>query len=169
MACLNEMAISLRLLEEDLTVFSYQLDDAFYKSIDQQEIKGGLVHATVTIKKVVDAYDITLQQQGEVQIECQRCLENMIHLVDSVDHLVVKYGTDQTEETDELVVLRDNDTFQVGWYLFEFAALTIPICPVHPEGECDPEMEAKLQEYAPTEDSDRIDPRWEQLKSLINN
>jgi hypothetical protein len=63
MACLNEMAISLRLLEEDLTVFSYQLDDAFYKSIDQQEIKGGLVHATVTIKKVVDAYDITLQQQ----------------------------------------------------------------------------------------------------------
>lgn len=169
MASVNEMSISLRLLEENVTVFSYQLDDAFYQGIDQQEIKGGKVSATVTIKKVVDAYDVTLQQQGEIQIVCQRCLENMALPIDIVDHLVVKYGTDTTEETDELVVLRDNETFQIGWFLFEFAALTIPICPVHPEGECDPEMMAKLNEYAPNAEKESIDPRWEQLKSLINN
>jgi uncharacterized metal-binding protein YceD (DUF177 family) len=59
--------------------------------------------------------------------------------------------------------------FDLGWYLFEFAALTIPICPVHDEGECDPEMEAHLKQYAPGEKAESIDPRWEQLKSLINN
>lgn len=169
MARLEDLALSLQQLEENVTVLSYRLDDAFFQSIDQTDIKAGEVMATVTIKKVVDAFDVTLEQQGVVQIECQRCLDNMPWEIDIVDHLVVKYGDDLTEETDELVVIRENELFQLGWYLFEFAALTIPICPVHEPGECNAEMEAKLQEYAPGASSESIDPRWEQLKSLINN
>ena len=30
-------------------------------------------------------------------------------------------------------------------------------------------MEAQLKQYAPGEKAESIDPRWEQLKSLINN
>jgi len=168
-ACLDQFKLSLKQLEDNVSVFSIQLDDAFYQSLEQNDIKGGSVQASVTIKKVVDAFDITLEQQGEILIECQRCLENMVWPVDCVDHLVVKYGTDPTEETDELVVLGEQDLFDLGWYLFEFAALTIPICPVHEEGDCDPEMEEQLKQYAPGEKTESIDPRWEQLKSLINN
>lgn len=169
-AYMDSLKVSLKQLEEDVTEFSYVLDDAFYQSLDQTDIKGGSVQAKVIIKKVVDAFDVTLLQEGEIWIECQRCLENMPWTIDCADHLVVKYGDDPTEETDELVVLAEQDLFDIGWYLFEFAALTIPICPVHPDGECNEEMEAKLREYAPGEkNEDAIDPRWEQLKSLINN
>lgn len=169
MACTDSLKISLKQLENNVSEFSYQLDDAFYQGLDQQDIKGGLVQAKVVIKKVVDAYDITLIQEGTIWIECQRCLDNMPWRIATQDHLVVKYGDDPTEETDELVVLSEQDMLDVGWFLFEFAALTIPICPTHQEGECNPEMEAKLQQYAPGEKPDTIDPRWEQLKSLINN
>lgn len=169
MACSNPLKLSLRQLENTVTEFSYQLDDAFYQSLDQSDIKGGLVQAKVVIKKVADAFDVTLTQQGCIMVECQRCLDDMPLQVDVTDHLVVKFGTDLTEQTDELVVIGEQELFDVGWYLFEFAALTIPICPVHEEGECNPEMEKKLQEYAPGVKSDNIDPRWEQLKSLINN
>ena len=169
-AYMNSLKVSLKQLEDDVTEFVYRLDDAFYQSLDQSDILGGMVEAKVVIKKVADAFDVTLEQEGEIQIECQRCLEPMSWPIKSVDHLVVKYGDDPTEETDELVVLGEQDLFDMGWYLFEFAALTIPICPVHAEGECDAEMEAKLREYAPGErKEDTIDPRWEQLKSLINN
>ncbi|MBQ2025514.1 MAG: DUF177 domain-containing protein [Paludibacteraceae bacterium] len=169
MACLNPLKLSLRQLENTVTEFSYQLDDAFYQGLEQTEIKGGLVQAKVVIKKVADAYDVTLTQQGYIVVECQRCLDDMSWQVDVTDHLVVKFGTDLTEQTDELVVIGEQELFDIGWYLFEFAALTIPICPTHEEGECNPEMEEKLKEYAPGEKSDEIDPRWEQLKSLINN
>jgi uncharacterized metal-binding protein YceD (DUF177 family) len=169
MACLNPLKLSLRQLENTVTEFSYQLDDAFYQGLEQTEIKGGLVQAKVVIKKVADAYDVTLTQQGYIVVECQRCLDDMSWRVDVTDHLVVKFGTDLTEQTDELVVIGEQELFDIGWYLFEFAALTIPICPTHEEGECNPEMEEKLKEYAPGEKSDEIDPRWEQLKSLINN
>ena len=54
------------------------------------------------------------------------------------------------------MVLGEQDLFDLGWYLFEFAALTIPICPVHEEGDCDPEMEEQLKQYAPGEKTESI-------------
>ena len=90
-ACLDQFKLSLTQLEDNVSVFSFQLDDAFYQSLEQNDIKGGSVQASVTINKVVDAFDITLEQQGEILIECQRCLENMVWPVDCVDHLVLKY------------------------------------------------------------------------------
>ena len=40
---------------------------------------------------------------------------------------------------------------------------------VHPEGECDEDMQEVLHEYVIEEVDKPIDPRWNELKKLINN
>ena len=40
---------------------------------------------------------------------------------------------------------------------------------VHPEGQCDEDMKDVLQKYVRKEDEKPIDPRWNELKKLINN
>ena len=52
--------------------------------------------------------------------------------------------------------------------LYEIYMLNYPIRVVHPEGECNEEMERVLEDMT-VEESDEIDPRWDELKKLINN
>ena len=40
---------------------------------------------------------------------------------------------------------------------------------VHPDGECDGEMQEVLDKYLIDEDNKPTDPRWDELKKLINN
>ncbi|MEE1541376.1 MAG: DUF177 domain-containing protein, partial [Paludibacteraceae bacterium] len=76
------------------------------------------------------------------------------------------------------------------WYLYECIALRIPIRHVHPAGECNEAMVAKLRNHIATSADDdelydndedeedltpldseekAIDPRWEGLRKLIDN
>lgn len=46
--------------------------------------------------------------------------------------------------------------------------LNYPLRVVHPEGECNEEMEQVLEDLA-IEENEKIDPRWDELRKLINN
>jgi uncharacterized metal-binding protein YceD (DUF177 family) len=88
--------------------------------------------------------------------------------IDTTAHLIVKFGKDYAEESDEIVVIPETEgVINLAWFLYEFAALAIPIKHTHAPGKCNKEMSEKLKSHtANSEEEDDTDPRWDVLKEL---
>ena len=86
-----------------------------------------------------------------------------------------------------VIVPEAEGEINIAWFLYEFIALTIPLKHVHPAGKCNKTMSMKLKKHsarsADDEDEDdfddgsdaddmtneETDPRWDELKKLIDN
>jgi len=111
--------------------------------------------------------------------------------IETAAHLIVKFGKDYSEESDEIVVIPESEgVINLAWFLYEFVALAIPIKHVHAPGKCNKQMTSKLKKHsAKSEDDDNesfdlemdddviisdngdstesdIDPRWGALKGF---
>ena len=101
---------------------------------------------------------------GFVSVECDRCLERVDFPVKGDFRLVVKFGSDFDEESDEVIVIPTTESrLDIGQYFFEYINLMLPIKRVHSdENQCNSIIIDKLEEYSEPE----IDPRWEALKNI---
>lgn len=182
--------ISLKSLSPGTHTFNYELDRKFFEAIDGDEVKKGDVSAEVVVKRNSSTFEFQFKLQGIVQIPCNRCLEDMDQEIDSQNRLVVKFGREYSEESDEVIVIpEDEGEINIAWFLYEFVALNIPIKHVHPLGKCDKTMSSKLRKHrvSSTDGGDEetddfeeeeedfseddspagsTDPRWDSLKGL---
>lgn len=105
-----------------------------------------------------------------VKATCDRCLGEVNLPVSGVMNLYVKQnGREEGNEDDYIILSPEDDYLDVSSYLYETYMLNYPMRVVHPEGECDEDMQEVLHEYVIEEDDKPIDPRWNELKKLINN
>jgi uncharacterized metal-binding protein YceD (DUF177 family) len=91
--------------------------------------------------------------------------------VESDNRLIVKLGSEASEEDDMIVVDENEGILDMSWIIYEFIVLAIPIRHVHAPGKCNPAMTQALEELSADRSSDEessqaIDPRWEKLKNL---
>jgi len=180
--------ISLKNLSAGLHTYEYELDRKFFDAIDGDEVKKGNVTVTVAVKRTSSTFEFNLDIKGVVQIPCTRCLDDMNQEVDTRNRLIVKFGKEYSEESDEIVIIpEDEGEINIAWFLYEFIALTIPIKHVHPAGECNRIVSSKLrkhravstddaaedevdageeEDFTDEEDTPTNDPRWDTLKGL---
>lgn len=172
--------------------FEYRLDNEFFTNIDGPEIQRGKVDVTLNVKRTTTVWELKFHLSGIIYIPCDRCLDDMEHVIESDEELFVKLGAEYSEETDTLIIIPESEgEINVAWYLYEFMALSIPLKHVHPYGKCNKEMNARLQKMithqvdeaeedeendiplyvdentseAPLEEKP-TDPRWDALKKL---
>ncbi|MCR4765998.1 MAG: DUF177 domain-containing protein [Bacteroidaceae bacterium] len=176
---LENFEIDLKAIEDE-GVFSYSLDDAFFKEIDAQDISGGQVEAQVIVKKMSASYELGLHVNGVITILCDRCLDDMIQPIEADTVLKVKFGPSYKDDGDDLIIVPEElGKVNVAWFLYEVVALSIPIQHVHEPGKCNEEMMKILKEHSGqfledennvvNNDSNMTDPRWNDLKKLLNN
>jgi uncharacterized metal-binding protein YceD (DUF177 family) len=168
--------------------FEYELDRKFFEAIDGDEVKKGDVKVTVAVKKTSSTFEFEFDLKGVAQVPCSRCLDDMRQEIDSQNRLIVKLGTEYSEESDEIVTIpEDEGEINIAWFLYEFVALNIPIKHVHAPGECNKMISTKLRKHrAVSADDDGAtsddmsvddfsdeesslpdpDPRWDALKGL---
>lgn len=175
--------IPLKNLTEGIHSFEYILDDQYFKLIGDAEsdIKRGSVKVEVTIKRVSNSFDFNFEIQGEVIVPCDRCLDDMPIEVDTKNRLVVKFGQEYSEESDEIVIIPELEgEINIAWFLYEFVALSIPMKHIHAPGKCNKIMTGKYNKHkavsADDADADddesssdlpeETDPRWDGLKDL---
>ena len=116
-------------------------------------------------------------------------LDEMELPVSTSDKLKVKLGSSFAEEGDIVVVPEEDGYINIAWFLYEFIALNIPMKHVHAPGKCNKGMVGKLSKHlrisADDEDDDdiavelpegdisegpqEIDPRWNELKKILDN
>ena len=174
--------------------FEYVLDNEFFKNIEGEDVQKGKVNVKLTVKRTAASFELNFDLEGVIQIPCDRCLDDMDHEVKTHETLFVKFGSEYSEESDNVVVIPESDgELNIAWFLYEFVALTIPLKHVHPAWKCNKSMSAKLRKHTarslddgddealdafddediadvvPDEGETMTDPRWDELKKIIDN
>jgi len=184
--------IDLKNLSPGTHNFEYTLGTTFFVNIDGDEVQKGKVNVTLTVKRTSAAFEMDFQLQGNVMVPCDRCLDEMELPIETQNRLVVKFGKEYAEESDEVVIIPESEgAINLAWFLYEFVALTIPMKHVHAPGKCNKTMSSKLKKHSTRSSSDSeeeyddddsgddmsmddsgtdtADPRWDALKGLIEN
>ena len=183
--------VDLKNLTPGIHEFEYLLENKFFVDIDGDQVQKGKVKVNLTVKRSSMMFEMNFQIEGVVMVPCDRCLDDMELPIDTHNRLVVKFGKEYAEESDEVVVIpEDEGAINLAWFLYEFIALAIPMKHVHAPGKCNKAVTSKLSKHLKTdanEDSDevfdtggddivveeemeeQIDPRWNELKKILDN
>ncbi len=186
----TQYKIDLKNLPDGTSAYTYELDRRFFDAIDHEDVKKGNVKAELEVKKATSSYEIDFHLVGAVQIPCDRCLDEMDQEIDAIGRLIVKFGEEYFEDSDELVIIPESEgAINVAWYLYEFIVLNIPIKHVHEIGNCNKSMVSKYRKHqavniadeddlqddddlsddediADDASEEQTDPRWDELKKL---
>lgn len=170
----TQYQLQLKTLPQGDFEYHYHLDDSFFAEVDAMDVKSGSVNVNVTVHKTALTIEIGIELNGTVSVTCDRCLELMTLPVRFSDTLCVKFGTEYSEEDDNLIVVpEDEGIFDISWLLYEYVELSLPIVHIHPDGQCNPEMTGIINRLSavnqPKEETDEVDPRWAALKNILNN
>ena len=171
MCSLEFLKIDLKSLKEEDTSLEFDLDDKYFEALDDAEVKKGSLHVSVSIRKATGFFELLFHTAGTIVISCDRCLDDMDLPVDTENRLVVKLGSEYSEEDEVIVVPENEGILDTSWLIYEFVALVIPIRHVHAPGKCNAAMTEALEELSADRSSDEesnqeTDPRWEKLKAL---
>ncbi|MDD2797983.1 MAG: DUF177 domain-containing protein [Bacteroidales bacterium] len=181
--------ISLKGHQEDIRSFEFFLDNDFFKKIDGNEVQKGKLTVELTVKKSVTSHEFSFVINGAVLVPCDRCLDDVEILVETTEKLFVKLGKEYTEESDNIIVIPETEgEINLAWFIYEFVALCIPMKHVHGPGKCNKTMSSKLKKHSTKSDDDddnsfefedveeesdssnnETDPRWDDLKKIIDN
>ena len=171
MSGLESLRIDLKGLHEGVNVFESDLDDEFFEALGSQEVHGGQLHVSLSIRKTSGFYDLTSHVSGIVNVACDLCLDDMEQAVESDNRLVVKLGSEDSIEDDVVTVDENEGILDMSWLVYEFITLSIPIKHVHAPGKCNPAMTEMLEHLSSDRSSDEgssgtIDSRWSELLKL---
>lgn len=177
-------------MQTDIQDKEYLLDNKYFANIDGEDVQKGKINASVQIVKKAGVFDLSFKFEGIVIIPCDRCLDDMDFPLETTAHLIVKFGKDYSEESDEIVIIPESEgVINLAWFLYEFIVLAIPIKHVHTPGKCNKQMNAKLKKHTVKSDNDdddsfdidepdnivvtdedpieeSTDPRWDALKDI---
>lgn len=113
-----------------------ELNDSFFQSLDQDEIKGGQLVATYKTDRKDDfSIRIVSQLKGHVVVACDRCLNDLSIDVEAEDESV--FDTTSEEETFYYTDEQHPNKFNLGWYFYEVVLTSLPIERKHEPEECD--------------------------------
>ncbi|MEZ3575958.1 MAG: DUF177 domain-containing protein [Muribaculaceae bacterium] len=172
--------------------FEYHLDKQFFANMESSDVHDADLAVHLTVKYNGDFYDLDFHVSGEVVLICDRCLDDLHYPIDTTYHIIVKYGEDYNDDSDEILEIPESDnTLNVAYMLYDTVELAIPIKHVHPLGKCNRQMSALLKKHRATagdedaelenelideidtlpdsSDDAPTDPRWDALRKLSDN
>ena len=148
--------------------FDFEIGKQFFESFEYFDGISGHLKAHVELLKEPSLMNFNIHLQGEVNLQCDRCLDIFQQSIEGDFMLIVKFGETFEEESDEIIILPlTENRIDLGQYFFEYINMLLPIQKIHPDKEngesgCDPKMIDRLEQYS----EQKEDPRWEVLKKL---
>ena len=183
--------VELKNLSPGVHEYEYFLENKFFVDIGGDEVQKGKVKVNLTVKRTSMVFDMNFQLEGIVYVPCDRCLDDMELPVSTQNKLVVKFGKEYAEESEEIVIIPEEEgEINLAWFIYEFIALAIPMKHIHAPGKCNKAMSSKLKKHTArrADDEDEFDeeaaddivvdddaadipsdPRWDALKGLVEN
>jgi uncharacterized protein len=160
-------SVQLAGMSTETYTFQFQVDDALMKKYENEEIKAIKAEATVELTHRPNVTEADIELVGEVSTHCDRCLSLVTFPINLKERAIVKQATKNPENEINIIIF-DPDKGQIEFdqYLYDMIVTALPIQRVHEhEEDCDAEMMDQLEQN--DDQSDEIDPRWNDLKNLI--
>jgi len=173
---LGKYVIQFGSLPKGIHEFVFDVEDSFFEQFEHSIVKKANIGVLVTLEKKEDMLLVDFTLEGTVTLPCDRCLEEMDVPVEGYNELVVKFGEENGEESEDIIVLPEKShELDVSQLIYEYITTLTPMRNVHPEDEngnstCNEEALRELEKYRIHEEEQKpIDPRWEALKNINPN
>ncbi len=166
--------IAFRGLSQGKHIFEYKIGGKFFSEFEDSIVEEGNVNVCLILEKQSSLLILNFDIEGQVKVQCDRCLEMYDQIINGSDQVFVKFGDKEFEDGDDVIWVSANDNqLNVAQLIYEFICLAVPIKRIHPEDEngnstCDPQMIEKLDKYI-IKDEGKNNPTWNDLKKLLNN
>ena len=157
--------------------FQYHINERFFECFEASEIKNGSVKVDVLLVKNQRLMELEIGFHGDVELQCDRCLDLFRSPVKDLRMLYIKYENDPSDISDDedIILISERDhKINLAQHFYEFIHLCLPVKRIHPEDEsgtdaCNPEMIARLKDYSVDHGSAVTDDRWNELKKAFTN
>lgn len=151
--------------------FRYEIDDGFFGRYGKDLISKGSFTADVDLQKGETLITADFEIHGAAVLACDRTLESFEFPIDLRKQLIFKFGEEDEEVTDEILIIRrDTVQLELGQYIYEFISLEVPMKKLHPRFAAEEEPgDGKIiySSGSVTDDQEKTpDPRWDILKKL---
>jgi len=151
--------------------FEYEITDAFFDEFEYSLVKKANLKCLVEMEKQETMLILNFDIKGHIFANCDRCLAPYPQPVDIREQQIAKFGGEDADEDEEIIILTKNDhEIDVSGLIYEYINVALPLTTVCiDEGMtpyCDKEMLNSLSKLSVNPDPDEIDPRWDVLKKL---
>lgn len=142
---MNEfLLIELNGLTSGKSTIEGSLSKEFFAQFGNKEILNADIDVEIMFNKSGTYLGIDINMQGEVTVECDRCLEDLDLEVDQTALLEVKFGEEASDEPSEgerevLFLSHSNTELDLSQIVYDYVCLSLPIQRHHEEGECNPD------------------------------
>lgn len=168
---LSKYSIPFAGLAEGNHRFEYEIDDSFFECFDHSVVHQARVHVGLDFLKSTSVLTLVFHFKGHITLNCDRCLEDFNFPLDFNQSLVVRFGDEAREESDDVIVIPHGDqVLDVSPHIYDYISLQVPMRAVHPDNDsgqsqCNPEVLSKLEQGQEAK-PETSDPRWEALKKF---
>ena len=164
----NEYILPIAGLSIGYHDFEFEIDDKFFDNFEFSEVKKGDVKVNLNVEKHERESILTFNFSGSVFIPCDRCNDEFEQPIENEVVIYLKYGHEYEEESDDVIVIPEEEEFDVSSLIYEYIILSLPIHRVHEDvSECNQEVINYLENAAnQVSENDDIDPRWKCLEEL---
>ncbi len=146
--------------------FEFELDDSFFDLFEYDHYRGLSGKATMKMVKSERVMDLEFAFEGAIQAPCDVTDEPYSQALSNTFDVSVKFGDAYNDENDELLILPHGEhQFNIAQMVYELVVLSIPAKLYGPNAG------NGLEDYLEEEDEQNendTDPRWDQLKDLLN-
>ncbi len=178
----KDFSIAFKGLKDGEHEWKYTIGRQFFEDFDYQEFGESRIRVQVNMEKKPTLLEFDFRAEGEVEVPCDLTNEPYMQPIDGQMHLVVKFGDAFHEEDEELLIIPHGEyEIDIAQYIYELVVLSVPTKRIHPgiaDGTLQSDILDKLEELSPAsaaeeekdiEDKDApTDPRWDDLKKLLN-
>ena len=179
---LKKYDINLAKLSFKTHRFEFSLNDDFFALFDQSYITKGNLEVIVDLDKTERLITMHFSIKGEIQLICDRSLEEFMHPIDVQEELILRFGDENKELSEDIIqITPDTQSINVAQHLFDFIGLAVPMKKLHPryQAEDDPESDEDILIFSTSTDrgmiddedetDDKPDPRWDALRNISDN
>ncbi|NJB83112.1 YceD family protein [Wenyingzhuangia aestuarii] len=169
---LNEFKIPFVGLKEGKHQFDYQIDKKFFDAFGYDEFEEVAFDVKIEFNKKETLLELDFVINGTVNVPCDITGEDFDLEVNGDFSLIVKFGETFNNENENLLIL-PHQAYQVEveQYVYELIVLSIPQKRIKPgvtrKGiKATEELEEQLR--SKEDKKEQVDPRWDQLKQLLD-
>ncbi|NCF54275.1 MAG: DUF177 domain-containing protein [Bacteroidetes bacterium] len=146
--------------------FQYDLDDTFFTLFEYSDYHGLVGKAELMMLKSETVLDLEWRFTGNIEAPCDVTNEVYTQALTNSFAMQIKFGDEYNDENEELLILPHGDyKFNVGQMIYELVVLSIPSKLLGPNAGSG--LEDFIEEEE-DEKEEKTDPRWDQLKNLLN-
>lgn len=144
--------ISCKGLKSGSYDFEFKVGASLFELEESDDIKGGEFDVKVQMRKSGSFAELDVTLEGVAVVECDRCLEDCRLPVETESSLTVRFADGEPDYDGEVMQVPASEAeIDLTHYIYESIVLALPYRRVHPDGECNPEMIARI---AGTDESD---------------